>query len=74
MALWGDKDDIFSSGTVSIKLAGVGTFYADGQLVSTGKTGFNAASGSVYEVIGSIGAGAELVSVKVSGLLRPETY
>ena len=58
MALWGNKDDIFSSGTVSIKLAGVGTFYADGQLVSTGKTGFNAASGSVYQVIGSIGAGA----------------
>ena len=33
MALWGDRDDLFSTGTVSVKLAGINTFYADGVLL-----------------------------------------
>ena len=33
MALWGDKDDIFSAGTVSVKFAGINTYYADGDLI-----------------------------------------
>jgi len=33
MALWGDRDDVFSAGTVSVKLAGINTYYADGLLV-----------------------------------------
>ena len=33
MALWGNKDDYLSSGTVSVKLAGINTYYADGDLI-----------------------------------------
>jgi len=62
MALWGDRDDVFSAGTVSIKLAGINTYYADGLLVEK-VTGLpvtsNIASTGVipsdlvFEVIGS---------------------
>ena len=64
MALWGDKDDYLSSGTVSVKLAGINTYYADGDLIErsagTAKTLADGTSSSdlVYEVVGSIGAGA----------------
>ena len=66
MALWGDKDDLFSSGTVSVKLAGINTYYADGLLVEK-SAGINISDSEttpgytgqvVFEVIGSIGAGA----------------
>jgi hypothetical protein len=33
MALWGNKDDYYSSGTVSVKFAGINTYYADGDLI-----------------------------------------
>ena len=66
MALWGDKDDIFSAGTVSVKLAGINTYYQDGLLVEaspgTNQTDSDTTppySGQVvFQVIGSIGAGA----------------
>ncbi len=64
MALWGDKDDLFSAGTVSVKLPGINTFYADGDLIEK-SAGVNktladgtADTALVFEVIGSIGAGA----------------
>ena len=64
MALWGNKDDYLSSGTVSVKFAGINTYYADGDLIEksagVAKTLADGTSASdlVYEVIGSIGAGA----------------
>ena len=64
MALWGDKDDLFSAGTVSVKLPGINTYYADGDLIEK-SAGVNktladgtADTALVFEVIGSIGAGA----------------
>ena len=66
MALWGNKDDYYSSGTVSVKLAGINTYYADGVLVEK-SAGINQTDSDttppfsgqvVYQVIGSIGAGA----------------
>ena len=66
MALWGNKDDYYSSGTVSVKLAGINTYYADGILVEK-SSGINQTDSDttppksgqvVFEVIGSIGAGA----------------
>ena len=64
MALWGDRDDLFSTGTVSVKLAGINTFYADGVLLEksagVAKTLADGTADTdlVFEVIGSIGAGA----------------
>jgi len=66
MALWGNKDDYYSAGTVSVKLAGINTYYADGILVEK-SSGINQTDSDttppysgqvVYEVLGSIGAGA----------------
>ena len=66
MALWGNKDDYYSSGTVRVKLAGINTYYADGILVEK-SSGINQTDSDttppksgqvVFEVIGSIGAGA----------------
>ena len=61
MALWGNRDDVFSAGTVSFKFAGINTYYADGQLVErcpgtniTDATSTPPNSGQVvFEVIGS---------------------
>ena len=64
MALWGDRDDLFSTGTVSVKLAGINTFYAAGVLVEksagVAKTLADGTADTdlVFEVIGSMGAGA----------------
>jgi hypothetical protein len=64
MALWGDRDDLFSTGTVSVKFAGINTYYEGGVLIEksagVAKTlaDGTAATDLVYEVIGSIGAGA----------------
>ena len=76
MALWGNKDDYLSSGTVSVKLAGINTYYADGDLIErsagTAKTLADGTSASdlVYEVIGSIGAGAGTSFGKGTGFAK----
>ena len=78
MALWGDKDDLFSSGTVSVKLAGINTYYADGLLVEK-SAGINISDSEttpgytgqvVFEVIGSIGAGAGTSFGKGTGFAK----
>jgi len=76
MALWGNKDDYLSSGTVSVKLAGINTYYADGDLIErsagTAKTLADGTSASdlVFEVIGSIGAGAGTSFGKGTGFAK----
>ena len=76
MALWGNKDDYLSSGTVSVKLAGINTYYADGDLIErsagVAKTLADGTSASdlVYEVIGSIGAGAGTSFGKGTGFAK----
>ena len=76
MALWGNKDDYLSSGTVSVKLAGINTYYADGDLIErsagTAKTLADGTSASdlVYEVVGSIGAGAGTSFGKGTGFAK----
>jgi len=76
MALWGNKDDYLSSGTVSVKLAGINTYYADGDLIekSAGiaKTLADGTSAGdlVFEVIGSIGAGAGTSFGKGTGFAK----
>ena len=76
MALWGDKDDYLSSGTVSVKLAGINTYYADGDLIErsagVAKTLADGTSASdlVYEVVGSIGAGAGTSFGKGTGFAK----
>ena len=76
MALWGNKDDYLSSGTVSVKLAGINTYYADGDLVER-SSGVNktladgtADTDLVFEVIGSIGAGAGTSFGKGTGFAK----
>jgi hypothetical protein len=76
MALWGNKDDYLSSGTVSVKLAGINTYYADGDLIErsagVAKTLADGTSASdlVFEVIGSIGAGAGTSFGKGTGFAK----
>jgi len=76
MALWGNKDDYLSSGTVSVKLAGINTYYADGDLIErsagVAKTLADGTSASdlVYEVVGSIGAGAGTSFGKGTGFAK----
>jgi hypothetical protein len=76
MALWGNKDDYLSSGTVSVKFAGINTYYADGDLIErsagTAKTLADGTSASdlVFEVIGSIGAGAGTSFGKGTGFAK----
>ena len=76
MALWGNKDDYLSSGTVSVKFAGINTYYADGDLIErsagVAKTLADGTSASdlVYEVIGSIGAGAGTSFGKGTGFAK----
>ena len=76
MALWGNKDDYLSSATVSVKLAGINTYYADGDLIErsagVAKTLADGTSASdlVYEVIGSIGAGAGTSFGKGTGFAK----
>ena len=76
MALWGNKDDYLSSGTVSVKLAGINTYYAAGDLVER-SSGVNktladgtADTDLVFEVIGSIGAGAGTSFGKGTGFAK----
>ena len=76
MALWGNKDDYLSSGTVSVKFAGINTYYADGDLIErsagVAKTLADGTSASdlVYEVLGSIGAGAGTSFGKGTGFAK----
>ena len=76
MALWGNKDDYLSSGTVSVKFAGINTYYADGDLIErsagVAKTLADGTSASdlVFEVIGSIGAGAGTSFGKGTGFAK----
>ena len=76
MALWGNKDDYLSSGTVSVKLAGINTYYADGDLIErsagVAKTLADGTADTdlVFEVVGSIGAGAGTSFGKGTGFAK----
>ena len=76
MALWGDKDDYLSSGTVSVKLAGINTYYAGGDLIErsagVAKTLADGTADTdlVFEVVGSIGAGAGTSFGKGTGFAK----
>ena len=66
MALWGNKDDILSAGTVTLHYAGVSTFLADGVTTKARDAG----NTYVYEVSGSIGAGAGTSFGKGAGFAK----
>ena len=76
MALWGNKDDYLSSGTVSVKLAGINTYYAGGDLIErsagVAKTLADGTADTdlVFEVVGSIGAGAGTSFGKGTGFAK----
>ena len=76
MALWGNKADYLSSGTVSVKLAGINTYYADGDLIErsagVAKTLADGTADTdlVFEVVGSIGAGAGTSFGKGTGFAK----